>query len=96
MGEFPKVGMVHSRSVEASVATSGAFGAARQQCPPAELSLRRAAEMLETAAYDLAGRESPVLVSRLIEMAAEVDRLSRSLARQVDDMGANIVTLRRD
>lgn len=46
--------------------------------PPGHLSLRRAAEIVEGAAYDLAGRESPVFISRLIEIAAELDRHARS------------------
>jgi hypothetical protein len=45
---------------------------------PTYLGLRRAAEMVESAAYDLAGRESPVFISRLIEIAAELDRHARA------------------
>lgn len=45
--------------------------------PPAHLGLRRAAELVEGAAYDLAGKESPVFISRLIEIAAELERHAR-------------------
>jgi hypothetical protein len=34
--------------------------------------------MVEGAAYDLAGQESPVFISRLIEIAAELDRHART------------------
>lgn len=43
---------------------------------PEVMGLRRAAEMVERVAFDLAGRESPQVVSRLIEIAAELDRFS--------------------
>ncbi len=43
---------------------------------PEIMGLRRAAEMVERVAFDLAGRESPQVVSRLIEIAAELERFS--------------------
>jgi hypothetical protein len=46
--------------------------------PPGHLGLRRAGEIVEGAAYDLAGKESPVFISRLIEIAAELERHSRA------------------
>jgi hypothetical protein len=45
---------------------------------PTNLGLRRAAEMVEGVAYELAGKESPLFVSRLIEIAAELDRHARA------------------
>jgi hypothetical protein len=48
--------------------------------PPGRLSITRAADMIHGAAYDLAGKESPMLISRLIEIAAELERLARSEA----------------
>ena len=44
---------------------------------PADLRLRRAAELVEEVAFELAGRATPQEVSRLIEIAAELDRLAR-------------------
>jgi hypothetical protein len=55
--------------------------------PPGHLSLRRAAELVEGAAYDLAGRESPVFISRLIEIAAELERHSRSRPQEPGTLG---------
>jgi len=65
--------------------------------PPGHLSLRRAAEMVEGAAYDLAGRESPVFISRLIEIAAELERHARS-RNGADGMagGGTIASFRPD
>ena len=54
---------------------------------PALLALRRASELVETVAFDLAGRESPLFVSRLIEIAAELDRHSRDTGRSAGEAG---------
>ncbi|MDH3263159.1 MAG: hypothetical protein OEM24_04100 [Paracoccaceae bacterium] len=60
------------------VALQGGAGASVAPRPPAHLGLRRAAEIVEGAAYDLAGTASPVFISRLIEIAAELDRHART------------------
>ncbi|MCU0912294.1 MAG: hypothetical protein MUE98_13425 [Rhodobacteraceae bacterium] len=73
---------VDRRAGTTLVAISGGIGAGEAvrsaPRPPGYLSLRRAAEMVEGAAYDLAGQESPVFISRLIEIAAELDRHART------------------
>ncbi len=71
----PRPGLVPVAMTPAEVGGTPASAAPR---PPAHLGLRRAAEIVEGAAYDLAGRESPVFISRLIEIAAELDRHARS------------------
>ncbi len=53
-------------------------GLSQAPAAPANLGLRRAAEIVEGAAYELAGEVSPVFVSRLIEIAAELDRFARA------------------
>ena len=73
---------VDRRAVTTLVAIAGGMSAGETARnaprPPGHLSLRRAAEMVEGAAYDLAGQESPVFISRLIEIAAELDRHARA------------------
>jgi GrpB-like predicted nucleotidyltransferase (UPF0157 family) len=44
---------------------------------PSHMRLRRAAELVEEVAFEMAGRASPQAVSRLIEIAAELDRHAR-------------------
>ena len=64
--------------------------AAQIPVAPEIMGLRRAAEMVERVAFDLAGRESPQVVSRLIEIAAELERFS---ARRT---GAGALKIRLD
>lgn len=40
----------------------------------ARINLKRASGLVEAVAYDLAGQETPEFISRLIEIAAELDR----------------------
>ena len=79
---------VDRRVVTTLVAIAGGLspGATARSAPrpPGHLSLRRAAEMVEGAAYDLAGQESPVFISRLIEIAAELDRHARAAPETAD------------
>ena len=51
---------------------------------PAILSL--AAELIETAAYDLAGLETSLRVARLILMSAEVSRVATVMRDNASDM----------
>jgi hypothetical protein len=78
------------------VALQGGADASPAPRPPAHLGLRRAAEMVEGAAYDLAGGAAPGFITPLIEIAAELDRHAR--ARQ-DDPGfreSKVAVLGRD
>lgn len=77
MAELPKSRFASGRAVP-FVAIAGGSDIAAPARPPAHLGLRRAAEIVEGAAYDLAGKASPVFISRLIEIAAELDRHARS------------------
>lgn len=74
-----------ARGLVAVVGGAGDASSARTvPRPPGHLCLRRAAEMVEGAAYELAGRESPVFISRLIEIAAELDRHARAKTAEGD------------
>ena len=60
-----------------SVVEGGLSETVKVPSSPSHAGLRRAADMIETVAFDLAGTESPLFVSRLIEIAAELERHSR-------------------
>ncbi len=77
-------------------AIPGGAGATVAPRPPAHLGLRRAAEIVEGAAYDLAGTASPVFISRLIEIAAELDRHARTRLESADFGDAGVAYLVRD
>lgn len=78
------------------VAIPGGAGASVAPRPPAHLGLRRAAEIVEGAAYDLAGTASPVFISRLIEIAAELDRHARTRQEGADFGESGVAYLVRD
>ncbi len=77
MAESPKSYPAHLRAAHLSVSPGGS-GAPAVPRPPGHLGLRRAAEIVEGAAYDLAGKETPIFISRLIEIAAELERHARA------------------
>jgi hypothetical protein len=77
MDDLPKSRAAHLRTTLLTVPPGGSDARAVPR-PPGHLGLRRAAEIVEGAAYDLAGKESPVFISRLIEIAAELERHARS------------------
>lgn len=81
------------------VALSGGAGSITAPAaprPPAHLGLRRAAEIVEGAAFDLAGSVSPQFVSRLIEIAAELDRHAMSRQDEASLDSGKIAVLGRD
>lgn len=78
------------------VAIPGGAGASVAPRPPAHLGLRRAAEIVEGAAYDLAGTASPVFISRLIEIAAELERHARMKQDGAAFGDADVAVLARD
>jgi hypothetical protein len=49
--------------------------------PPGVAALLRAAQIVETAAYDVAGDHPAAVVSQLIMISAELDRLAGVLAK---------------
>lgn len=75
---------------------AGSSGTPAAPRPPAHLGLRRAAEIVEGAAFDLAGSVSPVFISRLIEIAAELERHARSRLDEAAFAGGTVTVLRRD
>lgn len=94
MSDLPKSRPGNARPARFVALVGGASEMPPPPRPPAHLGLRRAAELVEGSAYDLAGKEPPVFISRLIEIAAELDRLSRSApAEQVE--GPNRLPLPR-
>jgi hypothetical protein len=55
-----------------------------------QIALRRASAMIEEAAYNVAGRESPMFISRLIEIAAELERIGRGGSLDAPRGGAQL------
>ncbi len=64
--------------------------------PAGKLGLRRAAEIVEGAAYDLASCQSAQHTSRLIEIAAELDRLAREGSADAPSGHPQVLALVRD
>lgn len=95
MAHLPKSRMSPASS-HGFVAIAGGAGASVAPRPPAHLGLRRAAEIVEGAAYDLAGTASPVFISRLIEIAAELDRHARAGHDAAEFGESGVAILARD
>ena len=76
MAETPKPSLARFAGAMFTVHHGGAKPLAPRA--PAHLGLRRAAEIVEGVAFDLAGKQSPDFISRLIEIAAELDRHARN------------------
>lgn len=72
------------RSVQRHMADAGKSKGANVSTIPesTEQTLRRAAKTVERAAFDAAGEQSPSMVSQLIMIAAELERLAQVAARQ--------------
>lgn len=64
-------------SVAPASGVQGAAADSRMSARGPHFGLRRASELVQAAAFELAGRTSPAEISRLIEIAAELDRFAR-------------------
>ncbi len=79
----------HREGIDGGAAPAVAAAGPSPRAGGLHFGLRRASELVQAAAYEIAGRASPAEVSRLIEIAAELDRLARATpsAAETGDRG---------
>jgi hypothetical protein len=70
--------MVDNQDASGQPPAGRSGGETERSSEVASFGLRRASELVQEAAYAMAGRVSPARVSRLIEIAAELDRFART------------------
>ncbi len=75
---------------EAAAPSVDAAAEPPQRAGGQHFGLRRASELVQEAAYQIAGRASPAEVARLIEIAAELDRLARATPSTAETDGRGL------